>query len=63
MTKRRNFIKQLGGSALLLGAGSLKNLAAQEQQERIILAQEKSIRRMILFASPVLVWESWVTAM
>jgi predicted dehydrogenase len=41
MTKRRNFIKQLGGSALLLGAGSLKNLAAQEQREKIILAQQK----------------------
>jgi predicted dehydrogenase len=41
MTKRRNFLKQLGGSALLLGAGSLKNLAAQEQRERIILAQQK----------------------
>jgi predicted dehydrogenase len=41
MTKRRNFIKQLGGSALLLGAGSLKSLAAREQHERIILAQQK----------------------
>ena len=41
MTKRRNFIKQLGGSALLLGAGSLKSLAAQERQETIILEQEK----------------------
>jgi predicted dehydrogenase len=41
MTKRRNFIKQLGGSALLLSAGSLKNLAAQEQREKIILAQQK----------------------
>ncbi|MEP6466472.1 MAG: Gfo/Idh/MocA family oxidoreductase [Parafilimonas sp.] len=40
MTKRRNFIKQLGGSALLLGAGSLKSFAAQEQRERIILAQQ-----------------------
>ena len=42
MTKRRNFIKQLGGSALLLGAGSLKSFAAQEREERIILAQQKS---------------------
>ncbi|MEO8712500.1 MAG: Gfo/Idh/MocA family oxidoreductase, partial [Parafilimonas sp.] len=41
MSKRRNFIKQLGGSALLLGAGSLKNLAAQERREKIILAQQK----------------------
>ena len=41
MTKRRNFIKQLGGSALLLGAGSLKSLAAQEQHEQIVLAQQK----------------------
>jgi hypothetical protein len=29
MTKRRNFIKQLGSSAFLLGAGSLKSFAAQ----------------------------------
>ena len=42
MTKRRNFIKQLGGSALLLGAGSLKSFAAQEREERIILAQQKA---------------------
>ena len=41
MTKRRNFIRQLGGSALLLGAGSLKNLAAQERQERILLQRER----------------------
>ena len=41
MSKRRNFIKQLGGSAILLGAGSLKSLAAQERQERIILQQER----------------------
>ncbi len=41
MTKRRNFIKQLGGSALLLGAGALKSLAAQEQREKIILAHQK----------------------
>lgn len=43
MTKRRSFIKQLGGSALLLGAGSLKNLAAQEQHERRILTQQKIV--------------------
>src|SRR5947209_1235764 len=41
MSKRRNFIKQLGGSVLLLGAGSLKNLAAQAQQEAVLLAQQK----------------------
>lgn len=41
MSKRRNFIKQLGSSALLLGAGSLKNLAAQERREKIILTQQK----------------------
>jgi len=41
MTKRRNFIKQLGGSALLLGAGSLKSFAALEREENIILAQQK----------------------
>ena len=31
----------MGSSALLLSAGSLKSLAAQEQQERIILAAKK----------------------
>ncbi len=41
MSQRRNFIKQLGGSALLLGAGSLKSFAAKEQQERIILANQQ----------------------
>ncbi len=41
MSKRRNFIKQIGGSVLLLGAGSLKDLAAQEQHENIVLAQQK----------------------
>src|ERR1043165_6357314 len=41
MSQRRKFIKQLGGSALFLSAGSLKSLAAQEQREKIILAQEK----------------------
>lgn len=41
MSQRRNFIKQLGGSALLLGAGSLKGFAAKEQQERIILANQQ----------------------
>ena len=41
MTKRRNFIKQLGSTALLLGAGSLKSLAAQQRHEAIMLEQEK----------------------
>src|ERR1044071_3141338 len=41
MSQRRKFLKQLGGSALFLSAGSLKTLAAQEQREKIILAQEK----------------------
>ncbi len=41
MTERRKFIKQLGGSALFLGAGSLKSLAAKEQRERIILANHQ----------------------
>lgn len=41
MSQRRKFIKQLGGSALLLGAGSLKSLAAKEQREKIILAHQK----------------------
>ena len=41
MSERRKFLKQLGGSALFLSAGSLKSLAAQEQRERIILAQQK----------------------
>lgn len=42
MTKRRNFIKQLGGSALLLGAGPLKSFAAQEQREMIRLTQTRN---------------------
>ncbi|HVX25021.1 MAG TPA: Gfo/Idh/MocA family oxidoreductase [Parafilimonas sp.] len=42
MSQRRKFIKQLGGSALLLGAGSLKNLAAKEQREKIIIAHQKN---------------------
>ena len=41
MSDRRNFLKNLGGSVVLLGAGSLKSLAAQEQQEKHILAWEK----------------------
>ena len=38
---RRKFIKQLGGSAALLTAGSLKSFAAQEKNEQRILAWEK----------------------
>ncbi len=41
MSERRKFIKQLGGSALLLGAGSLKSLAAKEQREKIMLTHQK----------------------
>lgn len=41
MSNRRNFLKNLGGSVVLLGAGSLKSLAAQEQHERNILTWEK----------------------
>jgi predicted dehydrogenase len=41
MSNRRNFLKNLGGSVVLLGAGSLKSLAAQEEQERNILTWEK----------------------
>ena len=41
MSQRRNFLKQIGGSALLLGAGSLKSLAAKERYEQIILQQQK----------------------
>ncbi|MEP7317934.1 MAG: Gfo/Idh/MocA family oxidoreductase [Panacibacter sp.] len=41
MSNRRNFIKQLGGSAVLLTAGSLKSFAAQEKEEQRILAWNK----------------------
>lgn len=41
MSNRRNFIKQLGGTAALLTAGSLKSLAAQEKEEQRILAWSK----------------------
>jgi predicted dehydrogenase len=40
-TNRRKFLRQLGGTAALLSAGSLKSLAAQEQEEHRILAWEK----------------------
>lgn len=38
---RRKFLKQLGGTAAILSAGSFKSLAAQEQEEHRILAWEK----------------------
>ena len=41
MSQRRNFLKQLGGSALLLSAGSLKSLSAKEQREQIVLANQQ----------------------
>ena len=41
MSNRRNFIKQLGGSAALLTAGSLKSFAAQEKEEQRILTWNK----------------------
>lgn len=40
-TNRRKFLKQLGSSAVLLGAGSFTSLAAKEQIERKILFHEK----------------------
>src|SRR6059058_5500724 len=41
MSNRRNFLKQLGGTAGLLSAASLKSFASQEQHERRILAWNK----------------------
>ncbi len=41
MSNRRNFIKQLGGSAALLTASSLTSLAAQEKEERRVLTFSK----------------------
>ncbi len=38
---RRNFLKHLGGSALLLTAGSLKSFSAREAEENKILAWNK----------------------
>lgn len=40
-SNRREFLKQLGGTAAFLSAGSLKSIAAQEQEERRILAWER----------------------
>ncbi len=42
-SNRRNFLKKFGGSALLLSAGSLRSLAAQQKAEEIILQREKRI--------------------
>jgi len=41
MSNRRNFLKQLGGSAALLTAGSLTSFAAKEKEERRVLAWDK----------------------
>ena len=40
---RRNFIKQITGTTLALGAGSLASLAAEEKMEERILHYEKKI--------------------
>jgi hypothetical protein len=40
-TNRRKFLKQLGSSAVVLGAGSFTSLVAKEQIERKILFREK----------------------
>ncbi len=42
-TDRRKFIKNLGGSAVLLTAGSLNSFAAKEQHEKRILQAERRI--------------------
>ena len=41
MSDRRNFLKKLGGTALLLSTGSLTTLGAQENEERKLFAREK----------------------
>ena len=40
-SNRRKFIRQLGSTAALLTAGSLKSFAAQEQEEQRVLAWDK----------------------
>ncbi len=40
---RRKFIRQLGSSSLLLAAGTLKTLAADEKNEERIIAYTKKI--------------------
>ena len=42
-SSRRKFLQQLGASTLLLGAGSLNNLAAKEKMEERVLAVKKRI--------------------
>ena len=42
-SNRRNFIRQLSGSAMLLTAGSLKGLAAQEGYEQRLLQATKKV--------------------
>lgn len=42
-TSRRKFIHQLGGSVVMLTAGSLHSFAAQEEQEKRTLQSEKKI--------------------
>ena len=41
-SNRRRFLKQLGGTTALFSAGSLQSFASQEQEERRIMAWEKS---------------------
>src|SRR6266404_1255356 len=41
-SNRRKFLKQLGGTAALLSVGSLKSLAAKEQEENRILNSGKN---------------------
>ena len=41
MSDRRKFLKQIGSTALLISAGSLKSLAAHEQEESKILTRQK----------------------
>src|ERR1051325_11238220 len=41
MSDRRNFLKQLGVTAVLLSTGSLTTLGAQENEERRLFARDK----------------------
>ena len=41
LNSRRNFIRQLGGTAAILGTGSISNLAAEERLEKKILNAER----------------------
>jgi hypothetical protein len=38
---RRKFLRQLGGTAAIIGTGSVSSLAAEEQAERRIIYSEK----------------------